>query len=210
MIAIVDSGIANVNSVQSACRRIGFSTTVVKDAESVRAATAVILPGVGAFANGMESLRRNGLVAPLREVAAAGTPILGICLGMQLLAETSEEFGMHEGLGFIPGRVVRLTPAHPGERVPNIGWCDVTAAPTSRTFSGISNGSPFYFVHSYYVVCAESDHSIGTILFGSQPICAAVERGNIFGTQFHPEKSQGAGLQVLHNFLKMTRKEGLQ
>ena len=187
----------------AACRRIGAPAQFTTDPAVVRAASALILPGVGAFANGIASLRRHRLEQPIRDVAAAGIPILGICLGMQLLAEISEEFGEHEGLGLISGRVVRLQPSHPGERVPNVGWFDVSTAKNSRLFAGIEDGSAFYFVHSYYVRCANLIDSAGSIAFGSGAVTVAVERGNIFGVQFHPEKSQDLGLQLLDNFARI-------
>lgn len=200
MITVIDSGISNIGSVLSACGRIGVPVKVTKDPALVCSAQALVLPGVGAFADGMGNLRRYGLLQPIRDAAAAGVPVLGICLGMQLLADSSEEFGEHEGLRLIPGRVVRLQPSSPGERVPNIGWCDVAVAPKSRLFNGIEDGSAFYFVHSYYLRCAYTKDCAGTIAFGGSTVCVAVERGNIFGAQFHPEKSQDVGLQLLHNF----------
>jgi glutamine amidotransferase len=200
MITVIDSGIANIGSVLAACRRIGAPAAVTTNARQVAAAEALILPGVGAFAKGMESLRRHDLVEPIRDAAAAGTPILGICLGMQLLADKSEEFGLHDGLGLISGRVVRL-PESPGERIPNIGWCDVATAERAKLFVGIASGSAFYFVHSYYLVCDDAADSAAEITFGNRRICIAVERGNVFGAQFHPEKSQEPGLRLLANFM---------
>jgi glutamine amidotransferase len=203
MISIIDSGIANIASVLNACRRLGVTAAVADAPAALFSSTALILPGVGAFADGMDSLRRRGLIEPIRASAAAGVPILGICLGMQLLAETSEEFGRHEGLGLIPGRVVRLEPAHAGERVPNIGWCDVTMSPSSRLFAGLPGGGAFYFMHSYRLQCEDEQDAAGTIAFGPSAVCAAVERGNVFGVQFHPEKSQDLGLRCLNNFMRL-------
>lgn len=201
MITVIDSGIANIGSVLSACRRIGVATAVTTNAREVASAEGLILPGVGAFANGMESLRRHDLIGPIRDAAAAGTPILGICLGMQLLADKSEEFGVHDGLGLISGRVVKL-PTSPGERIPNIGWCDVRTTKSTDLFQGIENGSAFYFVHSYYLACDDAADSAAEIAFGDRRICIAVERGNVFGAQFHPEKSQEPGLRFLANFAR--------
>jgi glutamine amidotransferase len=198
MITIVDSGIANIGSVVAAMKRIGAAAEVTTDAATVGKATAIVLPGVGTFADGMESLRRHNLIDPLRAAAAADTPMLGICVGMQLLAEVGEEFGEHRGLGLLGGAVKRL-PAGRG-RIPNIGWCDVTAKPRTRLFRGVAAGASFYFVHSYHMACATSSDSSATIAFGNAPITVAVERGNIFGVQFHPEKSQDVGLLVLANF----------
>lgn len=202
MIAIIDSGIANIASVLGACQRVGAEAEVTSDPRQVARARALILPGVGAFADGMESLSRRGLIQPILAAAAAGTPILGICLGMQLLADASEEFGTHPGLGLVPGRVCLLRPALRVERVPNIGWCDVLPGAQSHLFAGVARGTPFYFVHSYHFVCAEAADCAGTIRFGGGAVCAAVERGNVWGAQFHPEKSQDAGLEVLGNFMR--------
>ncbi len=204
MITIVDSGIANIGSIINALRRFGVTASVADTPASVVSSKALILPGVGAFADGMQSLHRRSLVEPIRAAASAGVPILGICLGMQLLAETSEEFGLHEGLGLIPGQVKRLKPAHANERVPNIGWCDVSTAVRSRLFGDIPSGGPFYFMHSYALHCTNADHVAGTIAFGASAVCAAVERDNVFGVQFHPEKSQDLGLRCLDNFMRLT------
>ena len=199
MITIVDSGISNLGSVLAAMRRIAAPAEVTTDPAAVRKARAILLPGVGAFADGMAGLRKHGLIEPILEAAKAGKPILGICLGMQLLAEASDEFGDHAGLGLVPGRVRKL-PAVPGLRVPNIGWCDMDIRRGATLFAGIDNGSPLYFVHSFHLVCAQPAHAAGSIAFGSAPVTVAVEHGNIFGAQFHPEKSQDVGLAFLANF----------
>ncbi len=208
MIAVLDSGIANIGSVLAACQRVGVAAVVTSDPAAIPGASALILPGVGAFADGMESLRRHGLIQPILDAARAGTPILGICLGMQLLAESSEEFGTHQGLGLVPGSVRRLQAVHPGERIPNIGWCDVWRSRQTRMFAGIEDGTPFYFVHSYHLDCSDPMDCAGTIGFGTGEVCAAVERGNIWGAQFHPEKSQDAGLEVLGNFARHMQQTG--
>ncbi|WP_096701971.1 imidazole glycerol phosphate synthase subunit HisH [Magnetospirillum sp. 15-1] len=200
MITIIDSGICNIGSVLTALERVGASFAVTTDPARVAQAKSLLLPGVGAFADGMEALRRHGLVDPIRAHAAQGKPILGICLGMQLLAESSEEFGTHQGLGLIPGHVRKL-PAAPGLRVPNMGWCDMQVQPGARLFAGLEPGASFYFVHSYAMDCADPRHSVGTIAFGPRPVTVAVERDNIFGAQFHPEKSQDTGLAFLANFV---------
>jgi imidazole glycerol-phosphate synthase subunit HisH len=204
VITVVDSGIANIGSVLAACERIGAATHVTSDPAKVRSATALILPGVGAFADGMANLRRHGLVEPIREASARGIPILGICLGMQLLAEVGEEFGEHEGLGLIAGRVVKLQPGETDARVPNIGWCDVTIEKQSRLFAGVADRSAFYFVHSYYLSCTDPVDCVASIAFGAGPVAIAVERGNVQGVQFHPEKSQDGGLQLLDNFARLS------
>lgn len=202
MITIVDSGIANVGSVLAAFGRIGATARITRAAADVIGASALVLPGVGAFNDGMDSLRAHGLVEPIRRKAAAGTPLLGICLGMQLLADVSEEFGEHEGLGLVPGRVVRLTPRSAAERVPNIGWCDVRPAAATRLFDRVEPGA-CYFVHSYHLRCAEPRDEAASIEFGGGQVTAAIERGTVYGTQFHPEKSQDIGLAVLHNYARL-------
>jgi imidazole glycerol-phosphate synthase subunit HisH len=199
MITIIDSGISNLGSVLAAMRRISAPAEVTTAPAAVSNARAILLPGVGAFADGMSGLRKHGLIEPIKVAAKAGKPILGICLGMQLLAEASDEFGDHEGLGLIPGQVKKLPPAA-GQRVPNIGWCDMDTRRDARLFAGIDNLAPFYFVHSFHLICKQPAHSVGTIAFGPTPITVAVERDNIFGAQFHPEKSQDAGLTFLANF----------
>ena len=203
MITVVDSGIANVGSVLAAFARLGAAARVTTAAADVAEASALVLPGVGAFKDGMDSLRAHGLVEPIRQAVGRGTPMLGICLGMQLLADVSEEFGEHEGLGLVRGRVVRLEPRRAGERVPNIGWCDARISPGSGLFSGIDSGSAFYFVHSFHLRCADPADVTAAIDFGDGPVTAAVERGHVFGAQFHPEKSQDVGLALLHNYARL-------
>jgi len=204
MIGVIDLGISNIGSVLRAFQRVGSTPALLDDARAVAAAQAIVLPGVGAFGDGMAALQARGLAVPLQEAAQAGKPILGFCLGMQLLADSSEEYGQHRGLGLIPGKVVRLVPVA-GERVPNIGWCDVSARPGARLFRETPAGTPFYFVHSYHLQCADAGDAAATIDFGRTPVTVAVEHGNIFGLQCHPEKSQDAGLGVLDAFLAMVR-----
>jgi len=204
MIGVIDLGISNIGSVLRAFQRVGSTPALLDDARAVAAVQAIVLPGVGAFGDGMAALQARGLAVPLQEAAQAGKPILGFCLGMQLLADSSEEYGQHRGLGLIPGKVVRLVPVA-GERVPNIGWCDVSARPGARLFRETPAGTPFYFVHSYHLQCADAGDAAATIDFGRTPVTVAVEHGNIFGLQCHPEKSQDAGLGVLDAFLAMVR-----
>ncbi len=199
MITIIDSGICNIGSVLIALKHIGVSYTVTTKAEHIVSARALLLPGVGAFADGMKALSHHGLIDSIKAHAAKGKPLLGICLGMQLLADGSEEFGSHEGLGLIPGWVRRL-PSKPGLRVPNIGWCDMHLKNEAKLFTGLEERATFYFVHSYAMDCKNIAHSVGTINFGNQKVTVACQHGNIFGAQFHPEKSQDAGLTLLANF----------
>jgi len=191
MIAVIDMGTSNLRSVVNALERVGAAPTVTGDAADVARADTIVLPGVGAFAAAMDALKAKRLVEPLRQAARAGTPLFGICLGMQLLADTSEEHGEHAGLGLIPGRVVRLNPTQPGFRVPNIGWYPTRFADSDR------DDGHFYYVHSYHFVCAEPADVAATIDYGGTAVAGAVKRGNVSGVQFHPEKSQDAGLDLL-------------
>jgi glutamine amidotransferase len=204
VLGVVDLGINNIGSVLRAFQHLGCKAKVLGDAAAVGEARGIVLPGVGAFGDGMAALRAQGLIKPLREAVRAGKPLLGFCLGMQLLADSSEEYGHHEGLGLIPGEVTRLKPG-PRERVPNIGWCDVTPHEGARLFQNVVAGTPFYFVHSYHLQCADSGHVAATMGFGGSSVTVAVERGNVFGLQCHPEKSQDAGLAVLDAFLSIVR-----
>jgi glutamine amidotransferase len=205
VIALIDSGICNLASVSNALGRVGAGFEVAKRPEKLRQADAVILPGVGAFADGMKSLHDGGFVEPLREAAKAGKPILGICLGMQLLVEESEEHGSHKGLGLLPGRVRRMSADQPGFRVPNIGWCDVSAAKAGKLYSQAGAAGAFYFVHSYHVDARPEDVA-ATIEFSGRRLAAALERGNLCGVQFHPEKSQDGGLDLLARWTASLKK----
>jgi glutamine amidotransferase len=198
-IIVVDMGISNLASVLQAFRQIGAPPVDFATCENIERATAIILPGVGAFGDGMSSLRSKGFVEPLRRAVRAGVPTLGICLGMQLLAESSEEFGHHEGLGLIEGHVKRLKSDDPGYRIPNIGWCDVVSERSSVLFPATDQRC-FYHIHSYHLVPSDRDVVTGTIAFAGQQCVVAIEMGALFGVQFHPEKSQHDGLEVLANF----------
>ena len=199
---LVDMQISNLASVRRALARIGVAELPRATRDNVASAAAVLLPGVGAFGDGMASLREQGLVEPIRRAAKSGVPVFGICLGMQLLADESEEFGRHEGLSLLPGRVRKL-PAAPGFRVPNIGWCDVTAKPASRLFP--SGRGTYYHVHSFHLEPQDPSAVSATIDFGGRSVAVAVEAGNLFGAQFHPEKSQDDGLGVLAAFFGWLR-----
>lgn len=201
MLTMVDMGMGNLQSVVEAFRRVGAEVRTTDRPEQIDRAEAIILPGVGAFGDAMKRLRTGGLVEPLRRHAVErGRPLFGICLGMQLLADVSEEHGTHDGLGLIGGRVVPLKATQPGFRVPNMGWCDVTPAGNG---AGFTTGASFYFAHSYHLVCSEGGDVAGTIDYSGRPLTVAIERGNIFAAQFHPEKSQEAGLDLLE---RMTRR----
>lgn len=207
MIAIVDMGIGNLGSVYRALERIGAPTAVKAGAAEVERADAILLPGVGAFGDGMASLAAQGLIEPLRRAAGAGTPLFGICLGMQLLAEESEEHGKHRGLGLVRGRVVRLAASDPAFRVPNIGWCNVVSTRPSTLFPA-GAGAAFYHVHSYRMEPGDPAIVTATIDFSGVPTVVAIEQDNLFGVQFHTEKSQDAGLDLLAAFLAYLRRSG--
>ncbi|MCA9291923.1 MAG: imidazole glycerol phosphate synthase subunit HisH [Phycisphaerales bacterium] len=196
MITLLDLGMSNRRSVERAIEFVGASVERTVSPEAVERATMIVLPGVGAFGDGMARMRELGLVAPLRAAAARGTPILGICLGMQFLCEGSEEFGVHEGLGLIPGVARRLRPDDPALPVPNIGWCDVRWSTPPRG----ARDECFYFAHGYAIDDAADADVIGTIDYGG-PVVAAVRRGSVCGVQFHPEKSQDAGLDLLEGLV---------
>lgn len=201
MLTVVDMGVGNLGSVLRALEHIGARAAVSSDPGDVARAQALILPGVGSFGDAMASLNAKGLAEPIRRaVLAHGVPLLGICVGMQVLATTGEEFGSHPGLGLIPGHVARL-PAFPGSRIPNMGWCPVRLTGQPRgVLAGMEAEEAFYFAHSYHFVCAEPADVAATMPWGGGHIVAAVSRGTAQGVQFHPEKSQDAGLATLHAF----------
>jgi imidazole glycerol-phosphate synthase subunit HisH len=206
MIAVIDMGVGNLQSVLQAFGRVGAPPLqVTTDSGDVTRADAVILPGVGAFGDGIAALRRHGLVDSIRRHAQLRKPLIGICLGMQLLAEESEEHGLHQGLGLVRGRVVRLKPTDGTCRVPNMGWCDVRGEKPGVLFNGLA-AETFYFAHSYHLECADTADVAATLAYGAGRVTAAVERGNLFGVQFHPEKSQDAGFHVLAAFLNHVRR----
>jgi imidazole glycerol-phosphate synthase subunit HisH len=195
-ICIVDYGMGNLRSVEKALEHVGATATIANDAETIRAADGLILPGVGAFPKAMEGIRSLGLDELIEERRAAGTPILGICLGLQLLFDSSTELGGAEGLGLLAGGVSELDA--PGLKIPHIGWSPVRWERQSRLTEGIESETPFYLVHSF-APKAESDELLGTAAYGARFACAA-ERDNVYGVQFHPEKSSAAGLRLLSNF----------
>ena len=199
MIAIVDYGVGNLRSVQKALERVGADAVVTADPGALDPARGVVLPGVGAFGDGMEQLQVRGLVEPLLRQVAAGKPLLGICLGMQLLFEESEEMGRYAGLALLPGRVVRFPEGH--LKVPHIGWNQLQVR-DDPLLAGIADGSYAYFVHSYYVAPAEVQDVLATTEYGIQ-FAAVVGRGRVWGAQFHPEKSQEVGLRLLQNFSQL-------
>lgn len=195
-LAILDYGMGNLRSVEKAAERVGASTVVTAEAAEVRAADGIILPGVGAFPKAMARIRETGLDYLLQQAAGVNTPILGICLGYQLLFESSVELGGSAGLGLLAGDVVEV-PAG-GRKVPHIGWAAVSWQKPSPLTDAMRPGEPFYFVHSF-VPEPEPGEVLGIAGYGGEFACVA-SRGNTFGVQFHPEKSSVAGLRLLENF----------
>lgn len=202
MIAIVDYGVGNLFSLKSSFAAIGEEVIVTADADVLRQADKVILPGVGAFEDAARKLRDSGLDQVVIEQANRGKPLMGICLGMQLLFDRSYEFGEHEGLGLIPGAVRPISDVIPADyKIPHIGWNPLNIKKESPLFSGIQPGDCVYFVHSFYAAeCGES--VIATSEYGAE-LTAAVQKGNVFGCQFHPEKSGNVGLKILKAFAQM-------
>ncbi|HEV7399478.1 MAG TPA: imidazole glycerol phosphate synthase subunit HisH [Solirubrobacterales bacterium] len=195
-ICILDYGMGNLRSVEKALEHVGATATIANDAETIRAADGLILPGVGAFPKAMEGVRELGLDESIAERRDAGVPILGICLGLQLLFGSTTELGGADGLGLLGGEVDVLDA--PGLKIPHIGWAPVRWEKHSRLAEGIDSETPFYLVHSF-APRPESGDLLGTAAYGARFACAA-ERDNVFGVQFHPEKSSAAGLRLLSNF----------
>ena len=202
MIAIVDYGMGNLRSAAKALERVGARVEVTSSPETIRSARGVVLPGVGAFGRCMENLRAAALEEPVREAFASGRPFLGICIGMQILFEESEEFGPVTGLGLLPGRVLRFRTDDPALKIPHMGWNTLEVCRPSPLLDGVDDGAHVYFVHSYYVECTDDDLVV-TRTPHSGSFASAVGRDNVFATQFHPEKSQTVGLALLANFARL-------
>lgn len=208
-VAVIDYGVGNLLSVSRALVHCGARVAVTSDPAEILAARRVILPGVGAFANGMAALRSRGLEGVVHQVADAGTPLLGICLGMQMLMDSSEEFGVSAGLGLIAGTVVQIparTTAGEAHKIPHIGWNGLVCPPGRTTWQGsmladCEPGEAVYFVHSFMAQPVDPTHRLADCLYGGIVISAAVQRRNVVGSQFHPEKSGEVGLKTLRNFL---------
>lgn len=200
MIAIIDYGMGNLRSVQKAFEQVGFPAEIVRRPEALATAPAVVLPGVGAFGDAMANLQEMGMVGAIRQAVQQGKPFLGICLGQQLLFESSEEFGHTAGLGLLPGQV-RKFPA--GElKVPHMGWNQIAIQKDCPLLRDVPDKSYFYFVHSYYVDPTESALTAALTEYGL-PFASIVSRDQVFGIQFHPEKSSTMGLRILENFGKL-------
>lgn len=208
---VVDYGVGNLYSLINALREIGCDALLTPDPDAVTTADRLILPGVGAFASTYATFRARGMEDAVRRYLDRQRPMLGICVGMQMLMTQSEEFGITQGLDIIPGTVSRIADQSPEgipHKIPHIGWTDVVPAEggsewKSPVFNGIAPGTPFYFVHSYSAQPSEPDFRLADGFYNGVRITASVTRGHVTGTQFHPEKSGRAGLQLLHNFAKL-------
>jgi glutamine amidotransferase len=206
VIAIVDYGMGNLRSVQKAFERVGADARIVSSSEEIERASRVVLPGVGAFADAIANLRRQGLIEPVLQAIESGRPFLGICLGLQLLFDISYEDGEHTGFGVVPGKVVRFDfadlPAARGLKVPHMGWNRLRWGEACPLLAGLTSGTYFYFVHSYHVQPIEADVKMARCDYGVEFV-AMIWRQNLYATQFHPEKSQKSGLKILENFAKL-------
>ncbi len=201
MIVVIDYGMGNLRSVAKALETVGADVLVSSNTDDIRKAERIVLPGVGTFGEGMKNLKELNLVEALsEEILGKGKPFLGICLGMQLLAHEGHENGLNHGLGWIPATVKPFDFRDNALKVPHMGWDDVNIDLDSPLFAGLSNQPVFYFVHSYHLIPEKSDMVIGTCHYGMDFV-AAIQRENIFATQFHPEKSQENGLRLLENFI---------
>lgn len=202
MLAVIDYGAGNLRSVLHALNHLGAeSIRLVRTPHDLRGAERIILPGVGAFGAGMQKLREQNLIHPIRDAVLSGTPYLGICLGMQFLFERSEEMGQHQGLGLLPGTVVRFPQDHP-LKVPHMGWNQIRPTRETALLTGIRPDAYAYFVHSYYCRPADEADTLLTAEYGFA-FTVGVQHDNIYGVQFHPEKSQQTGLTLLRNFLEI-------
>lgn len=198
MIAIIDYGMGNLRSVSKAFEAVGHKAVVTRDVAAIKNASHVVLPGVGAFGDCMANLERFDLVESIRSTIQSGKPFLGICLGLQLLFTESEEFGMHKGLGILPGRVRRFG-FDPSLKVPHMGWNQVNVQRACPLFEGIADGSNWYFVHSYFVDPSDRTITATTTTYGV-PFVSSIWKDNVVASQFHPEKSQAVGLRLIKNF----------
>ena len=198
MIAIIDYGMGNLLSVSKAFEAVGHKAVVTRDAKVIEKSSHVVLPGVGAFGDCMVNLERYGLIEPIQSTIRSGKPFLGICLGLQLLFAESEEFGLHKGLGIIPGRVRKFA-LDAAFKVPHMGWNQVNVQRACPLFDGIADGANWYFVHSYFVDPTDRTVAATTTTYGISFV-SSIWRDNVVACQFHPEKSQSVGLRLIKNF----------
>ena len=205
MTAVIDYDAGNIRSVEKALLALGEEVLVTRDKEAILSAERIILPGVGAFGDAMGRLHNYGLVDVIRQAAVENIPFLGICLGLQLLFERSEESGRVQGLGILKGEILRI-PDHADVKVPHIGWNSIALTNSGRLFKGVPEHSYVYFVHSYFLRAEDAGIVTAVTEYGTE-IHASVEKGNIFACQFHPEKSSRVGLKILKNFISIQRKD---
>ena len=201
MIAIIDYDAGNIKSVEKALLFLGEQAVITRDPETILSAAGVILPGVGSFGDAMDKLKAYGLVEVIQQCVRENKPFLGICLGLQLLFESSEESPGVKGLGILKGKVLRL-PGESGLKIPHIGWNNLRFPNNGRLFQGIEEGAYVYFVHSYYL-SAEEESIVTAVTEYGACVHASVEKGNVFACQFHPEKSSDVGMQILRNFIRV-------
>lgn len=201
-IAIIDYGVGNLGSILKAVENCGAKAKLTREAEEILNADKIILPGVGSFLQGMNNLIDFGLIEPIKNAVSQETPLLGICLGMQLLADFGSEGGQIKGLGLISGEVKKLVPVHKTERIPHVGWNEIEIVKSDPILKGIENGTDFYFVHSYYF---HPSLDTSTIAFTSycRQFPSIINRNHIYGVQFHPEKSTPGGIRLLRNFIEI-------
>ena len=204
MIAIIDYDAGNIKSVEKALLMLGEEACITRDKEVLLNADKVILPGVGAFGNAMEKIHEYGLYEVIWEIVRKGTPFLGICLGLQLLFEESEESPGVKGLGILPGKILRIPDNNSSLKIPQIGWNSLSFPNKGKLFEGLEEGCYVYFVHSYYLKAEEKDIVTAATEYGTT-IHASVEKDNVFACQFHPEKSSAVGLKILENFIRLNR-----
>ncbi len=207
-ISIIDYGVGNLYSISKACRKFSDSIVVTEDPEIIKSSSALILPGVGSFGAGIDGLKRRGLVRVIKEFADSGKPILGICLGAQLMMSKGYEFGEFDGLGIISGKVVRFDELSSGTKIPHIGWNKITISDGMQEtiFSSLSAEPHFYFVHSYIMEPDSPKNIFATTNYGGSSFCSVIKQGNIYGCQFHPEKSAKDGLKIIKNFIELVKK----
>ena len=205
MVAIIDYDAGNIKSVEKAIQFLGEEAIITRNAEEILSASSVILPGVGAFGDAMEKLHKYNLIPVIQEVVEKQIPFLGICLGLQLLFEKSDESPGVDGLGILQGKIKRI-PDKEELKIPHIGWNSLKFPNEGRLYQGIAEDSYVYFVHSYYLVAKEDEIVVATTEYGTK-IHASVEKGNVFACQFHPEKSSSVGLKILENFLSISKED---
>ena len=201
-LGVIDIGSGNLYNLIKNIKKFNVDIQIIDNNKKLQYLDGLLIPGVGSFSSGMETLKKKNYIDEINKFKNTFKPILGICLGMQLLLSSSKEFGNHKGLNFIPGNVIPI-PYQNGWPVPNIGWCDININLEQKPFQGINLKSNFYFIHSFYCMPENSNHIVGSIKYGSIKIPAIIKNKNTFGCQFHPELSGDSGLDILSNFIKM-------